>query len=247
MPYLSPRPESTRPKHAVFAVEARKQHFQRFGPDSANSKEWPKSRYNREHMLRANRWCLCLAFSAALPVLAQMADWQIDSSHSAAQFSVRHLMVSNVRGHFGKMTGTARMDLKAPSSATLDVIVDVGSIDTRQPKRDAHLKSPDFFDVEKFPTITFKSKQIEPAGAGKLKLTGDLTLRGVTREVTFDVEGPTPELKDAKGGGRTGASATAKISRKDFGMTWNRAIEAGGVTVGDEVTITIDVELVRKP
>ena len=136
---------------------------------------------------------------------------------------------------------------KDPTKATLEVSVDVASIDTREPKRDAHLKSADFFDVAKFPAITFRSKRVEAAGAGRLKLVGDLTMHGVTREVTLDVEGPTPEMKDAKGGGRIGAVATARISRKEFGMTWNRAIEAGGVVVSDEVAITIDVELVRKP
>jgi len=165
-----------------------------------------ESGYNRERMLRATNWMLSIALSAVLPGLAQVSDWQIGSAHSAAQFSVRHMMVSNVRGHFGKTTGSARFDPKAPAKAT-----------------------------------------VEAAGAGRLKLVGDLTMHGVTREVTLDVEGPTPEMKDARGGGRIGAVATARISRKEFGMTWNRAIEAGGVAVSDEVAITIDVELVRKP
>jgi polyisoprenoid-binding protein YceI len=198
-------------------------------------------------MLRATNWILSVALSATLPGLAQVSDWQIDSAHTAAQFSVRHMMVSNVRGQFGKTTGSARFDPKDPTKASLDVTVDVASIDTREPKRDAHLKSADFFDVQKFPVMTFKSKRAEAAGAGRLKLVGDLTMHGMTREVTLDVEGPTPEMKDAQGGGRIGAVATARISRKEFGMTWNRAIEAGGVVVGDEVAITIDVELVRKP
>jgi polyisoprenoid-binding protein YceI len=188
-----------------------------------------------------------VALAATLPGLAQVSDWQIDSAHTAAQFSVRHMMLSNVRGHFGKTTGSARFDPKDPAKATLEASVEVASIDTREPKRDAHLKSADFFDVQKFPAITFRSKRVEAAAAGHLKLVGDLTMHGVTREVALDVEGPTPEMKDAQGGGRIGASATARISRKEFGMTWNRAIEAGGVVVGDEVAITIDVELVRKP
>jgi polyisoprenoid-binding protein YceI len=182
-----------------------------------------------------------------LPALALAADWQIDSSHSAAQFSVRHMMVSNVRGQFGKMTGSVRFDPKEPAAAGVEVAVDVSSIDTRDPKRDAHLQGADFFDAQKFPTITFKSKRIEAAGAGRLKLIGDLTLRGVTREVAFDVEGPTSEIKDARGGARVGATATARINRSDFGMTWNRALEAGGVTLSDEVAITVDIELTRKP
>ena len=198
-------------------------------------------------MLRATNWMFPVALLATLPGFAQVSDWQIDSAHSATQFSVRHMMVSNVRGQFGKTTGSARFDPKDPTKATLEVSVDVASIDTREPKRDAHLKGADFFDAQKFPVITFRSKRVEAAGAGRLKLVGDLTMHGVTREVTLDVEGPTPELKDAKGGGRIGAVATARISRKEFGMTWNRAIEAGGVAVSDEVAITIDVELVRKP
>lgn len=188
-----------------------------------------------------------VALLATLPGFAQVSDWQIDSAHTAAQFSVRHMMVSNVRGQFGKTTGSARFDPKDPVKATLEVSVDVASIETREPKRDAHLKGADFFDAQKFPVITFRSKRVEAAGAGRLKVVGDLTMHGVTREVTLDVEGPTPEMKDAKGGGRIGAVATARISRKEFGMTWNRAIEAGGVAVSDEVAITIDVELVRKP
>jgi polyisoprenoid-binding protein YceI len=190
---------------------------------------------------------LVVMFLTVLPALAQAADWQIDSSHSAAQFSVRHMMVSNVRGQFGKMTGSVRFDPREPAMASVEVAVDVSSIDTRDPKRDAHLKAADFFDVQRFPSITFKSKRIEAAGAGRLRLIGDLTMHGVTREVAFDVEGPTPEIKDARGGARVGATATTRISRKDFGLTWNRALEAGGVTLSDEVAITLDVELTRKP
>lgn len=188
-----------------------------------------------------------MVFSATLPLFAQTADWQIDSAHSATQFSVRHMMVSTVRGQFGKTSGVVNFDPKNPAQAKVDVTVDVASIDTREPKRDAHLKGADFFDVQQFPTMTFKSKRIEAPGAGRLRMAGDLTMRGVTREVTFDVEGPSPEIKEARGGARSGATATAKISRKDFGMTWNRAIEAGGVAVSDEVAVTIDVELIRKP
>ncbi len=198
-------------------------------------------------MLRFTQWMRSLAVSAALPLFGQVADWQIDSAHSAAQFAVRHMMVSTVRGDFGQIKGSARFDPKVPSKGSIEATVEVASINTRQPKRDAHLKSADFFDVEKFPVMTFKSTRIEPAGAGRLRLIGQLTMRGVTKEVAFDVEGPSGEIKDAQGGGRVGASATAKISRKEFGMTWNRAIEAGGVAVGDEVSVTIDLELIRKP
>jgi len=189
---------------------------------------------------------LTLALASFLYCHAAAAqEWQLDRAHSAAQFSVRHLMVSTVRGHFGKLTGTVRYDPANPTASSVEAEVEVSTIDTREPKRDAHLKSPDFFDVAQYPTMRFKSTKVEPAGPGKLKVTGDLTIRGVTRPAVFDVEGLTPPMKD-RFGQRMGAMATAKISRKDFGMTWNRAIEAGGVTVGDEVTITIDTELVQR-
>ncbi len=171
-------------------------------------------------------------------------DWRIDPAHSAAHFSVRHMMVSNVRGHFGKISGTAQFDPADPAKGRVEATIDVATIDTREPKRDAHLKSADFFDVAVHPTMTFRSAKIERAGEGRLKMTGDLTIHGVTRSVVFDVEGPAPPLKDPRSGQRTGASATARISRKDFGMTYNRLIETGGFVVGDEVTITIDLELV---
>ena len=192
-----------------------------------------------------HRLILAIA-SLALSAACFAQQWQIDRAHSAAQFSVRHMMVSTVRGHFGKLTGTVIYDPAKPAASSVQAEVDVTTIDTREPKRDAHLKSADFFDAEKHPTMTFKSTKVEPAGPGKLKLTGDLTIRGVTKQVVFDVDGLTDPVKD-KAGLRMGASATAKISRKDFGMTFNRILETGGVTVGDEVTITIDVELVRPP
>jgi polyisoprenoid-binding protein YceI len=178
----------------------------------------------------------------ALPAAAQVASWKIDSAHSAANFSVRHMMVSTVRGTFGKLTGTVQFDPKDLTKTVVETTIDVTTVNTNEPKRDAHLKSPDFFDVEKFPTMTFKSKSVKPVSPGKLKMTGDLTIHGTTREVTWDVEGPSPELNTGRAI-KSGASATTKISRKDFGIVWNRAIEAGGVAVGDEVSITVDVEL----
>jgi polyisoprenoid-binding protein YceI len=190
------------------------------------------------------RFCgLALSLLCLTPAGAQ--EWQIDRAHSAAQFSVRHLMVSTVRGHFGKLTGVVRYDPKNPAGASVQAEVDVSTIDTREPKRDAHLKSPDFFDMARFPTMTFKSTKVEPAGGGVLNVTGDLTIRGVARPTVFRVEGLSEPVKD-RGGLRMGATATAKINRKDFGMTYNRVLEAGGLTVGDEVTITIDVELVQR-
>ncbi len=188
-------------------------------------------------------------FLAGLLVLTGSAfgtTWTIDSAHSGAQFTVRHMMVSNVRGQLSNITGTVVYDPANPAASKVDATIDVNTINTNEPKRDAHLKSPDFFDAGKYPTMRFVSKRVMPAGPGKLKLLGDLTLHGVTKEVTLDVEGPAAAIKEGNGGARTGASATTKINRKDFGLTWNRAMEAGGVAVGDEITITLDVELTRK-
>lgn len=154
-------------------------------------------------------------------------------------------MVSTVRGQFGKLTGTARYDPANPAAASVQAEVDMSSIDTRELKRDAHLKSADFFDVAKYPTATFRSTKIEAAGPNKLKVTGDLTMHGITKQVVFDVDGVGEPVKD-RAGLRMGSTATTKISRKEFGILWNRLTEAGGVTAGDEVTITIDVELIRR-
>jgi polyisoprenoid-binding protein YceI len=172
--------------------------------------------------------------------------WEIDPSHSAVQFSVRHLMISNVRGEFGRFTGSVTGDAAKAPAAVVEARIEAASIDTREPKRDAHLKSPDFLDVERHPTITFVSKRIEPAGAGRWKMSGDLTLHGVTREVVLDVEGPTRVVKDPMGNVRAGARATTTLNRKDFGITWAKAMDGGGVVVGDEVRVTIDVEGVQK-
>ncbi|HET9100948.1 MAG TPA: YceI family protein, partial [Acidobacteriaceae bacterium] len=163
--------------------------------------------------------------------------YAIDPAHSSVHFSVRHLMVSNVRGEFAKISGTVKYDPEKPETSTVEATIDATSISTRDAQRDAHLKSADFLDVEKFPALTFRSKKIEVAAGGG-KVTGDLTIHGVTREITLDVEGPTAEMKDPWGKQRIGASATAKLNRKDFGLTWNAALEAGGVMVGDEVKIT---------
>jgi polyisoprenoid-binding protein YceI len=173
-------------------------------------------------------------------------QWQIDPAHSAAHFSVRHLMISNVRGEFGKVSGNVVLDPSDLTKSTVEVSVDATTINTREPQRDEHLRSADFFDVANHPAITFRSKQITAAGAGRFKVTGDLTIRGVTRAVTFDVDGPTPPVKDPWGNVRAGVSATAKINRKDFGLVWNALTEAGGVVVGDEVSITFEAELVQK-
>lgn len=182
----------------------------------------------------------------AAPSSAQTAAWSIDPAHSAAQFAVRHMMISNVKGEFGKISGTAEFDGKDVSTLSVQATIDATSINTRVSDRDTHLKSADFLDVAKFPTITFVSRKVQPVTAGRFKLIGDLTIRGVTREVALDVEGPTPEIKDQRGNVRIGASAATKINRKDFGVLWNRAMDSGGVVVGDEVAITIDLELTRK-
>ncbi len=180
-----------------------------------------------------------------LPAAVPAETWELDTAHTGVHFKVRHLMVSYVRGDFEKISGKIVYDEKDLSRSSADIVIEAGSINTRVAKRDDHLRSPDFLDAAKYPVITFKSRRVEKAGDGNLKMTGDLTIRGVTREVVLDVEGPTPPIKDLQGKTRVGGSASAKIDRKDFGLTWNKAIESGGVVVGDEVEITIDVEVVK--
>jgi polyisoprenoid-binding protein YceI len=175
---------------------------------------------------------------------AQAQNWNIDASHSAAHFAVRHMMVSTVRGDLGKIAGTVTFDPARPSAGSIEATIDATGIDTREPGRDKHLKSADFFDVEKFPTITFKSKKIEPASGGGFRVTGDLTMKGVTKEVVLDVEPLRPQIKDQRGTARTGTAATTKLNRQDFGISWSRTLDGGGVVVSDEVSVTIDVELI---
>ncbi|MDA8120989.1 MAG: YceI family protein [Deltaproteobacteria bacterium] len=181
----------------------------------------------------------------ALPALVTAATWEFDPAHTGTHFKVRHLMVSNVRGDFDKVSGKIVYDEKDLSRSSADITIDAASINTRVAQRDAHLKSPDFLDVAKYPTIVFRSKKVDKAGDGKLRMTGDLTIRGVTRGVVLDIEGPTPPIKDMQGNTRVGGTATTTINRKDFGLTWNKALEAGGVVVGDEVEISIDIEIVK--
>lgn len=182
---------------------------------------------------------------AALPVWAQATTWQIDPGHTATQFAVKHMMVSTVRGQFTRTTGTVVWDGRNVSSAVVNIVIDAASIDTREPARDNHLRSAEFLNVAKYPTLTFRSTKVEAAGAGRAKVTGDLTIRGVTRQVVLDVEGPSTAVTDPLNVTRVGALATTKISRKAFGLIWNRLLEGGGAVVGDGVTITIDVEIVR--
>lgn len=175
-----------------------------------------------------------------------MSIYQIDPAHSSAQFKVRHMMIANVKGEFDKVSGTVNFDPANPSTASLEATIDVASISTRDEQRDAHLKSADFFDVEKFPAITFRSKKVTAMGGENFTVTGDLTIHGVTKEVKLEVDELTDEAKDPWGSVRRGASAKTRINRKDFGMTFNVALEAGGFLVGEEVDLTIDVELIRQ-
>jgi polyisoprenoid-binding protein YceI len=183
----------------------------------------------------------------AAPGLALSAPWEFDAAHTGVQFKVRHLMVSHVRGDFEKFSGKIVYDESDVTRSTADITIETASINTRVAKRDEHLRSPDFLDVAKHPTITFKSKKVEKAGDGRLKVTGDLTIKGVTKEAVLDIEGPTPPVKDPMGNTRVGGSATTRINRKDFGLTWQKMLEGGGVVVGDDVDITLDMEIFRKP
>ena len=191
---------------------------------------------------------IAVAVLAGLFALAGAAFSQtvydIDAAHSAARFSVRHMMVSNVRGEFAKLSGSVVYDSADPAATKIDATIDAASINTNNERRDAHLKSPDFFDAAKFPTMTFASKRAWKAD-GILQVEGALTMHGVTRDVVLRIEGPTPEQKDPMGNTRIGAAATTKVNRKDYGLTWNKALESGGVVVSDEVAITIDVEAVK--
>ncbi|HEY3309078.1 MAG TPA: YceI family protein [Desulfuromonadaceae bacterium] len=182
----------------------------------------------------------------ALPGFAFASTWNIDPDHSNVGFKVRHLMVSNVKGSFDKHTGTVDINDKDITKSKLEVSIDTNSINTNVQKRDEHLRSADFFDVAKFPAMTFVSKKVAKAGKDKLKVTGDLTLHGVTKEVVLDVEGPSKESKDPWGSIRRGATASTKINRKDFGIAWNKALETGGFAVGEEITITLEIEMTKK-
>ncbi len=179
---------------------------------------------------------LLLAASAA----AQVETWQLDPAHSAAQFSVRHMGISTIRGTFSKVSGTVQYDPSAPAKSSVDVTIDAASVDSRVEMRDNDLRSPKFLDVAKYPTITFKSKRVESAGAGKLRVTGDLTIHGVTKEAVLDVDGPSPPIKDMQGNPRMGASAATSINRRDFGVSSYPA-----AVVGEDVAITIDVEIAK--
>lgn len=189
-----------------------------------------------------------MATTTASP--ASLITWKLDPAHSGAEFKVRHMMISNVKGSFSGLSGTLTEHTADSTLSKIEAAIDVAAIDvaaisTGDAQRDAHLKSADFFDVEKFPTMTFKSTSVKPKGEAEYEVTGDLTLHGVTRPVTFAVDGPSAPGKDPWGNTRIGLSATAKINRKDFGLNWNAALETGGILVGEEVSISLDVQFIQ--
>ena len=188
---------------------------------------------------------LSAALSLGIGSIGQASTWELDQPHSTIQFNVRHMMVNTVRGQFQKFTGTVNLDDQDMARSKVDVAIDIDSIDTREPKRDGHLKSPDFFDAAKYPQATFQSTKVEKAGTGRYNVTGNLTMHGVTRPVTLTVDATTAPVTTW---GKTfrGVSATGKISRKDWGLTWNKSLDNGGVLVGDEIQLQIDAELVEK-
>ena len=186
-----------------------------------------------------------LVFFASPALHAQQTSWRIDPNHSAADFSVRHMMISTVRGEFTGIAGTVIYDPKDPAHDSVEVTIDCTTVNTGVSKRDAQLKSPDFFDVARYPKMKFKSIRVEVAGAGKLKITGVLTINSTTKPIVLDVDGPSPSIRDPRGNEKIGLSASTRISRKEFGITWNEVLESGGIAVADEVAISLDLELIR--
>jgi polyisoprenoid-binding protein YceI len=183
--------------------------------------------------------------TVATPVATATTTWNVDPVHSTAQFKVKHMMISNVKGEFTAITGKLELNSADITQSRIEASIDAATINTREAQRDAHLKSADFLDVEKFPVLTFKSSHISKTGEAELAVDGDLSIHGVARKVLFEVEGPSAPIKDPWGNTRIGISATTRIHRKDFGLTWNAALETGGIMVGEEVTITLDVEFVK--
>lgn len=176
---------------------------------------------------------------------ASTITWKLDPAHSVAEFKVKHMMISNVKGSFTGLTGTLIEDKNDPARSSVEASIDINTLNTGDAQRDAHLKSPDFFHHEQHPQMTFRSTKVEKKGDDEYTVTGDLTLHGTTKPVTFKVEGPSTPTKDPWGNTRIGLSATAKINRKDFGLSWNAALETGGVLVGEDVQITIDAEFIQ--
>jgi len=198
------------------------------------------------HLLSRAVYFSALAAILSLPAAAATSTWLIDPAHTAAQFAVKHMMISTVRGEFKGVTGAVVWDDADISKSSVNVTIDAATVNTGEPKREADLRSDHFFEVAKYPTITFKSTRVEPAGAGKLNVTGDLTIHGVTKQVVLDVAGPSAAVKDPMGNLRAAISATAKINRQDFGVKWNATMDGGGVVVGDDVNITIDLEMIKQ-
>ena len=197
-------------------------------------------------MRMRNLLALTMIGALWIPASASATTWELDPSHSGIEFSVRHMMVSTVKGRFEKVKGTVELDEKDVTKSTVEVTIDLGSVNTNEPKRDAHLKSPDFFDVAKFPTAIFKSTKVQKAGKNKLKVTGELSLHGVTKPVVLEVEGPTDAFKTPFGTTVRGVHATGKIDRKDFEISWNKALDNGGMVVGNEVSLELNGELTDK-
>ncbi len=181
----------------------------------------------------------------AAKATTEVSTWNIDPAHSAAEFKVKHMMISNVKGKFSGISGALTLNGSDLSKSSITASIPIATVNTGDEQRDGHLKSADFFDAEKFPAMTFTSVKVVPDGAGEIKVTGELALHGVTKQVTFAVEGPSEASKDPWGNIRIGISATAKINRKDFGLVWNAALESGGVLVGEDVTISLDVEFIK--
>jgi polyisoprenoid-binding protein YceI len=188
-----------------------------------------------------------LAIGAILPVPlhSQPVRWRIDPLHSSAQFSVRHMMISTVRGQFGGVKGTIVYDTKNPAQSSVEATIDCTTVNTGEAKRDSDLKTVEFFDVKRYPVMTFKSTRVDGAGQGKLRVTGDLTINAITKPVVLQIEGPTPPIKDTQGREKVGVSGTTTISRKSFGILYNPVMETGGVAVSDEVTIVLEIELIK--
>ncbi len=187
---------------------------------------------------------LAAAFAPAASAQAEM--WRFDPLHSSAEFTVRHMMISKVHGVFGGVKGTVVYDRKNPAASSVEATIDVTTLNTGEAKRDSDLKGPEFFDVKRYPEMKFKSKSVEVAGLDKLRVTGDLTINAITREVVLDVDGPTASIRDTQGREKIGVSGTTKVSRKEFGILYNPVMESGGFAVSDEVSIEIEAELFRK-
>ena len=183
--------------------------------------------------------------STSTATSAPLTTWNLDPAHSTAQFKVKHMMISNVKGNFTGLSGVLKLDAANPSGSTVEASIDVTTVNTGDAQRDGHLKSADFFDADQFPALTFKSTQVTSSGGGDYAVTGDLTLHGVTKSVTFSVEDVSEPSKDPWGNLRIGLSASTKINRKDFGLSWNTALETGGVLVGEDVTISLDVQFIK--